>query len=247
LLTYSQQFSTLDADYHVEIEKVKAKDAEITNLRNTVEDLTGDRNAAKAKVQELQKQLEQANKDTQALRDEIAKPNKYISEDTIMDEQSRKILQDTQKKLESLMAEKSDLQNKLDTANSTITELNARIADYQQQIINRDTEISRIKAEIHAQKELNKILTVKNDSLTASVNELKGIQISLEEDLNRANARIEVLEKLNEQQRDKITKAEKERDNARVEVSAANEERDNAVKELEEIKQKMYKQKIVLK
>ncbi|CEI63189.1 hypothetical protein FVEN_g272 [Fusarium venenatum] len=241
------QFATLDADYHVEIEKVKAKDAEISNLRKTVDDLTGDRSAAKAKAEELQKQLDQANKDAQALRDEIAKLNKYISDDTVKDEQARKILQDTQKKLESLMMEKSDLQKKLDAANQIIKELNARIADYQRQIINRDTEISRLKAEIHAQKELNKILTSKNDSLTASVNDLKGIQVSLQEDLNRANARIEALEKLNEQQRDKIKKAEKERDDARVEVSAANEERNTAVKDLEDIKKKLYNQKIVLK
>ncbi|KAL6915600.1 hypothetical protein FSST1_007095 [Fusarium sambucinum] len=241
------QFATLDADYHVEIEKVKAKDAEISNLKKTVEDLTGDRSAAKAKVEELQKQLEQANKDAQGLRDEIAKLNKYISDDTVKDEQARKILQDTQKKLESLMAEKSDLQKKLDAANQIIKELNARISEYQRQIIQRDTEISRLKAEIHAQKELNKILTSKNDSLNTSVNELKGIQASLEDDLNRANARIEALEKVNEQQRDKIKKAEKERDDARVEVSSANEERNNAVKDLEDIKQKLYKQKIVLK
>ncbi|XEV01764.1 hypothetical protein FSHL1_007051 [Fusarium sambucinum] len=241
------QFATLDADYHVEIEKVKAKDAEISNLKKTVEDLTGDRSAAKAKVEELQKQLEQANKDAQGLRDEIAKLNKYISDDTVKDEQARKILQDTQKKLESLMAEKSDLQKKLDAANQIIKELNARISEYQRQIIQRDTEISRLKAEIHAQKELNKILTSKNDSLNTSVNELKGIQASLEDDLNRANARIEALEKVNEQQRDKIKKAEKERDDARVEVSSANEERNTAVKDLEDIKQKLYKQKIVLK
>ncbi|RGP70049.1 hypothetical protein FSPOR_4341 [Fusarium sporotrichioides] len=241
------QFSTLDAAYHVEIEKVKAKDAEITNLKKTVEDLTGDRSVAKAKVEELQKQLEQANKDAQALRDEIAKLNKYISEDTVKDEQARKILEETQKKLEALMEEKSNLRKELDTANSTIKELNSRVADYQQQIIQRDTEISRLKAQIHAQMELNKTLTAKNSDLNAKVDELKTAQVSLEDELNRANARIQALLQKNKEARKEITDAEDERDKARAEVSAANRQRANAVEELEDIKQKLYEQKIVLK
>jgi peptidoglycan hydrolase CwlO-like protein len=241
------QFSTLDAAYHVEIEKVKAKDAEITNLKKTVEDLTSDRSAAKAKVEELQKQLEQANKDAQALRDEIAKLNKYISEDTVKDEKARKILEETQKKLEALMEEKSNLRKELDTANSTIKELNSRVADYQQQIIQRDTEISRLKAQIHAQMELNKTLTAKNSDLNAKVDELKTGQVSLEDELNRANARIQALLQKNKEARKEITDAEDERDKARAEVTAANRQRAEAVEELEDIKQKLYEQKIVLK
>ncbi|RGP78702.1 hypothetical protein FLONG3_3157 [Fusarium longipes] len=240
-------FSALDADYHAQIEKVKAKDAEITNLKGTIEHLSGSRNVEKAKVEELQKQLKQANKDAQSLRDEIAQLNKYISDDKIKDDESRKILQDTQKKLDSLQQEKASLKMDLDAANSTITELNARISDYQQQIIQRDTEISRLKAAVHSQTELNKILTAKNTELNASVTELKATQETLEGDLKRANERIQVLMHQNKESRQKISAAENERDKARAETTAANRQRDDAVEELEELKQKIYDQKIVLK
>ncbi|CAG2000192.1 unnamed protein product [Fusarium graminearum] len=240
-------FSALDADYHVQLEKVKAKDAEITNLKKTVEDLTGDRSAAKAQVEELQKQLEQANKDMQGLRNQIAELNEWIKKDMANDEKVRKVLEETQKKVEALMEEKSNLRKELDTANATISKLNARIADYQKQIIQRDTEISRLKAENAAQVEMNKSLTAKNGALTKEVEELKISQASLQEDLNRANARIKDLSDKNEAQRNEVTKAEDDRDKARTEVRSANKQRDAAVKELETLKQKIYEQKIVLK
>ncbi|KAM0376670.1 hypothetical protein ACHAPY_007219 [Fusarium culmorum] len=240
-------FSALDADYHVQLEKVKAKEAEISNLKKTVEDLTGDRSAAKAQVEELQKQLEQANKDERGLRNEIAKLNDWIKKDMANDEKVRKVLEETQKKVESLMEQKSNLRKELDAANSTITRLNARIADYQQQIIQRDTEISRLKAENHAQVEMNKALTAKNGDLTKAVDELKVSQASLQEDLRRAKARIEELVVKNKEAREQITAANNERDEANRKLKSADAQRVSAIDELEDLKQKMYDQGIVLK
>jgi nucleoprotein TPR len=170
----------------------------------------------------------------------------FIKKDKIQDEEARKILEDTQNKLKTVSEEKSNLQKELDAANATIGELNARISDYQQQIIQRDTDISRLKAEIHAQTTLNKTLTAKNTELEALVEKLQASEANLNDDLNRANARIDELIKTNAATRKKVTAAEHERDAMRTEVTAANEERDNAVTELEELKQKLYKKKIVL-
>ncbi|CEF79550.1 hypothetical protein FGSG_04518 [Fusarium graminearum PH-1] len=239
-------FSALDADYHVQLEKVKAKEAEITNLKKTVEDLTGDRSAAKAQVEELQKQLEQANKDMQGLRNQIAELNEWIKKDMAKDEKVRKVLEETQKKVEALMEEKSNLRKELDTANATISELNARIADYQKQIIQRDTEISRLRAENAAQVEMNKSLTAKNGALTKEVEDLKVSEASLQEDLRRAKIRIEELVVKNKEARGQITTANKERDDANLKLKSADEERTKAVEKLEDYKQKMYDQGIDL-
>ncbi|KAJ4011137.1 hypothetical protein NW752_007328 [Fusarium irregulare] len=247
LAKYAQDhFAALDADYHTQLEKVKAKDAEITNLKKTVEDLTADRGAAKAKAAELQKQLDNANKEAKSLRDEIAQLREFIKKDKIQDAEAQKILEDTQNKLKTANEEKSTLQKELDSANATIGELNARISEYQQQIIQRDTEISRLKAEIHAQTTLNKTLTSKNTELESVIEKLQASEANLNDDLKRANARIDELIKTNTATRKKVTTAERERDAMRTEVSAANEERDTAVAELEDLKQKLYQKKIVL-
>lgn len=164
----------------------------------------------------------------------------------IQDAEAQKILEDTQNKLKTANEEKSSLQKELDAANATIGELNARISEYQQQIIQRDTEISRLKAEIHAQTTLNKTLTAKNTELESLIEKLQTSEANLNDDLKRANARIDELIKTNTATRKKVTAAEHERDAMRTEVSAANEERDTAVAELEDLKQKLYQKKIVL-
>ncbi|KAJ4123247.1 hypothetical protein NW768_009779 [Fusarium equiseti] len=131
-------------------QEVKAKDSEITNLKKrTVENITGDRSAAKAKVEELKKQPDKANQETKSLRNEIAKLREFIKKDKIQDDEARKTLEDTQNKLKTVSEVKGTLQKELDAANVTIGELNTRISEYQQQIIQRDTDISRLKAETH--------------------------------------------------------------------------------------------------
>ncbi|OBS25869.1 hypothetical protein FPOA_06403 [Fusarium poae] len=236
------QFATLDADYHVEIEKVKAKDAEITNLKETVRGLTDARSIADAQVKELQKQLEQAGKDAQALRDRIAKLDKDLREHATQDDQSQKVLEDTQKELQTVMEEKSRLTKDLNDANSTITDLTARIAVYQKEIMDKDTDIARLKAELHTQTELNKTLNSKNSELSTSVTELEKTKLSLGDKLNRANERIKDLLKQNEEESAKVTKANKDRVAAETKISDAENERDIAVKELRALKQKIYEE-----
>lgn len=194
----------------------------------------------------MQKQLDNANKEAKSLRDEIAQLREFIKKDKIQDAEAQKILEDTQNKLKTANEEKSTLQKELDSANATIGELNARISEYQQQIIQRDTEISRLKAEIHAQTTLNKTLTSKNTELESVIEKLQASEANLNDDLKRANARIDELIKTNTATRKKVTTAERERDAMRTEVSAANEERDTSVAELEDLKQKLYQKKIVL-
>ena len=194
----------------------------------------------------MQKQLDNANKEAKSLRDEIAQLREFIKKDKIQDAEAQKILEDTQNKLKTANEEKSTLQKELDSANATIGELNARISEYQQQIIQRDTDISRLKAEIHAQTTLNKTLASKNTELESVIEKLQASEANLNDDLKRANARIDELIKTNTATRKKVTTAERERDAMRTEVSAANEERDTAVAELEDLKQKLYQKKIVL-
>ncbi|KAH7274899.1 hypothetical protein MRS44_006852 [Fusarium solani] len=241
LAKYAQdRFAALDADYHALLQQLKAAQADITNLNKTKEDLTLDRDAARAKAKKLEDDLAAARKEADELRKKIQDLEKYIHDDKIQDEGARKILKETQEKLTASQAEVTDLKQKLSKAQGDIEALNARIAKLLEKVIKQQTTISHLDAELDVQTKKNKELTKENGQLKSANSELEAAKNKTQGLLDRANKRIAELEQTVKDQQGDIENLIKEKDDAQSKVSAAQKARAKAEADLGELKKKAY-------
>ncbi|KAJ4226304.1 hypothetical protein FSOLCH5_006319 [Fusarium solani] len=241
LAKYAQdRFAALDADYHALLQQLKAAQADIANLNKTKEDLTLDRDAARAKAKKLEDDLAAARKEADELRKKIQDLEKYIHDDKIQDEGARKILKETQEKLTASQAEVTDLKQKLSKAQGDIEALNARIAKLLEKVIKQQTTISHLDAELDVQTKKNEELTKENGQLKSANSELEAAKNKTQGLLDRANKRIAELEQTVKDQQGDIENLIKEKDDAQSKVSAAQKARAKAEADLGELKKKAY-------
>ncbi|KAI8689554.1 hypothetical protein LRP88_14317 [Fusarium phalaenopsidis] len=241
LAKYAQdRFAALDADYHALLQQLKAAQADITNLNKTKEDLTLDRDAARAKAKKLEEDLAAARKEADELRKKIQDLENYIHNDKIQDDQARKILKETQDKLTASQAEVTDLKQKLSKAQGDIEALNARIAKLLEKVIKQQTTISHLEAELDVQTKKNEELTKENGQLKSANSELEAAKSKTQGLLDRANKRIAELEQTVKDQQGDIENLIKEKDDAQSKVSAAQKARAKAEADLGELKKKAY-------
>ncbi|KAJ4187494.1 hypothetical protein NW755_006986 [Fusarium falciforme] len=241
LAKYAQdRFAALDADYHALLQQLKAAQADIANLNKTKEDLTLDRDAARAKAKKLEEDLAAARKEADELRKKIQDLEKYIHDEKIQDEQARKILKETQDKLTASQAEVTDLKQKLSKAQGDIEALNARIAKLLEKVIEQQTTISHLDAELDVQNKKNVELTKENGQLKSANSELEASKNKTQGLLDRANKRIQELEQTIKEQQGDIGNLIKEKDDAQSKVSGAQTARAKAEADLEALKKKAY-------
>ncbi|KAI8679313.1 hypothetical protein NCS57_00209000 [Fusarium keratoplasticum] len=241
LAKYAQdRFAALDADYHTLLRQLDAAKANIKNLTKAKEDLTLDRDGARAKAKNLEEDLAKARKEADELRKTIEKLRRDIYEGQIQDEEARKILKDTQDKLTASQAEVSDLKQKLSKAQGEIEDLNARIGKLLDKVIEQQTDISRLETELDVQTKKNAELTKEYGQLKSANSELEASKNKTQGLLDRANKRIEELEQTVKDQQGDIDNLIKEKDDAQSKVSAAQKARAKAESDLAALKKKAY-------
>ncbi|KAI8685413.1 hypothetical protein NCS55_00213200 [Fusarium keratoplasticum] len=241
LAKYAQdRFAALDADYHTLLRQLDAAKASIKNLTKAKEDLTLDRDGARAKAEKLEEDLAKTRKEADELRKTIEELRHDIYKDKIQDEEARKILQDTQDKLTASQAEVSDLKQKLSKAQGEIEDLNARIGKLLDKVIEQQTDISRLETELDVQTKKNAELTKEYGQLKSANSELEASKNKTQGLLDRANKRIEELEQTVKDQQGDIDNLIKEKDDAQSKVSAAQKARAKAESDLAALKKKAY-------
>ncbi|KAJ4269515.1 hypothetical protein NW762_001176 [Fusarium torreyae] len=241
LAKYAQdRFAALDADYHALVQQLKARQADIANLTKTREELTADRDGARAKAKELEKELAKASNEADDLRSEIANLNDYIHKDSEKDEQERNILKETQKKLDDAQVQIKEIKQQLVECHAHGEELKARIDSLLQKIVEQQTIISRLEAALDVQVQRTNELTKENGELKSRTKELESTNTQLQGQLDRYQKRIAELEAKVKEQGDTIDEAINEKDAAQAKVSAAQKARSKAETTLEEYKKKAF-------
>ncbi|KAM5349737.1 hypothetical protein ACJ41O_006242 [Fusarium nematophilum] len=251
LAKYAQdRFAALDADYHVLVQKLKAHQADVANLTKTKEELTLDRDAARAKAKELEdklaKALEEAkNKETNyvnkihELEDKLAKGAAHDLED-------HKILEDTRKQLADAQSRANDLEAQLAQSKADVEDFKSRVNGLQDKIIEQQTIISRLETALDVQKKNNDALKKENGDLSKANIELQGSLDKTQGELGRANARIQDLEDTIEELRKRNTKLIDEKQELSTKANTAEALFENLDAQLRAIKKKAYEKGITL-
>ncbi|KAJ4149127.1 hypothetical protein NW754_000566 [Fusarium falciforme] len=241
LAKYAQaRFAALDADYHTLLQQLEAAKAIIKNLTKAKEDLTLDRDGARAKAEKLEEDLAKARKEADELHKKIQKLEIDIHNDKIQDEQARIIFEETQEKLRASQVEVSDLRQKLSKEQGDNKALDARIANLLEKVVEQQTIISRLETELDVQTKKNAELTKENGLLKSANSELEDSKNKTQGLLDRANNRIAALEQTIKEQQGDIDNLIKEKDDAQSKVSAAQKARAKAEADLEALKKRAY-------
>ncbi|UPK91341.1 hypothetical protein LCI18_002276 [Fusarium solani-melongenae] len=241
LAKYAQdRFAALDADNHSLFNQLEATKPIIKNLTTATEDLTLDRDRARAIAEQLTEDLAKTRKEADQLRKTTEELRRKIYEGQVHDEEDHKILKDTQDSLRASQVEVSRLRQELSDQQSENRAIDARISQLLQKMFQQETDMSRFETELDVQTKKNVELTKECDQLKSTNSELETSKVNTQEALRLTDKRNKELEHtIKEQQKENKTLI-KERNDAQSKASGAEKARIKAQGELEKSKKKVY-------
>ncbi|KAF9769897.1 hypothetical protein IL306_012614 [Fusarium sp. DS 682] len=247
LAKYAQDhFIQLDADYHKALELITALKAEIANLSKTRDDLTLDRDAARAKVDKLEEALKKALQSATEHQNEVARLRDAIAKDALKDAEAAKLLEKTQQELKTEQDKVAELTKEKTTLETECAKFKATIVNLQTQIITLETTIANLKAEITVKVTENKALTDKNIQLESDKKSLEGAVKDLRRELEAALARIADLEEDSTKQEKRINELIAEKSKALSEASVSDQRAATAEATVAKYKKWAFKNKVTI-
>ncbi|KAF4339481.1 hypothetical protein FBEOM_6602 [Fusarium beomiforme] len=239
-------FISLDADYHKSLELITALKAEIANLSKTRDDLTLDRDSARAEISKLQEALKKALQSATDHQNEIARLREAIAKDALKDAEAAKLLEKTQQELKIEQGKVADLTKEKTALEAECAKYKVTIVNLQSQIISFETTIAQLKAEISVKITENKTLTDKNTQLESDKKNLEGTVKDLRRELEAAYARIADLEADSTKQQNRIKDILGEKNKALSEASIADQRAADAEATVAKYKKWAFKNKVTI-
>ncbi|KAF4990299.1 hypothetical protein FDECE_14442 [Fusarium decemcellulare] len=215
---YAQdRFTSLDADYHIQLQLVQALQKDSTNLKSQIKALTDALDVANIKGGELQKQLDAAKADAKNKEEELKKKIANLQKHDVEDEKAidglRKELKAAEAKIDELKTEVNGLNVEKRTLQATVDALHTKVDEL-------ESKKAELENSLKAQRDLNDDLTKNNEQLTKDNQALKADKNQLQSDLGKTQ--------------DALAGANDELTKTKTELEALKKFKQNAEKQLKE-------------
>ncbi|KAF4458704.1 hypothetical protein FALBO_14554 [Fusarium albosuccineum] len=185
---YAQdRFAALDADYHVQLQLVDALQKENINVKDQIKTLADDLTVAKAKSDELKKQLEGAKAEAKSKEDELRKQIAELQTHGVKD---HKILDSLHKEVHAALNKISHLEKKLSDVALEKKTLLAQIKTLQGTVKGLESKKTELENSLKAERQRNEALRGEKRDLNKWNKTLQGEKDALQEKLAKIEAEL---------------------------------------------------------